>query len=438
MLATIPGRRFFVIAIAAAHLTLPLCAQEEIPVRITADPTLTSLAQADSGSDPLAILTAGIYFSGTDETRARHATTYASSALDYARTLMDAYPEPYARGQAILAYLHGTWLKRYVETETTIDSALIDGRYNCVSSSILYLALALAAGLDVHGVVTPDHALCAVRIGEQWVDVETTNPLGFDPGTKKEFHDSFGRVTGYSYVPPSDSAKRRDADFHHMNALILWNRANLFERSGKFAQALALSVDAYAWYRSDESLAHLAGRAHNLAAVYLNARRWDDGIAFMESVMALYGPIGKLAELTRQARAARLADSLQTMDPALARTAVQNAWASGQISESEYETMYSYALSQQANKLFQAGLWLEAWQMLEAARIQRPRSSELARLTRSAKANLIASWHNNFAQLYNAGRYREALDALAEGLSLFPTDPTLLRDQELARKALSR
>ncbi|HOX92275.1 MAG TPA: hypothetical protein PLC54_05090, partial [Spirochaetales bacterium] len=71
-------------------------------------------------------------------------------------------------------------------------------------------------------------------------------------------------------------------------------------------------------------------------------------------------------------------------------------------------------------------------------RIQRPRSSELARLTRSAKANLIASWHNNFAQLYNAGRYREALDALAEGLSLFPTDPTLLRDQELARKALSR
>lgn len=434
---TIPAPRLFVI-VAAAALSLPLSAQDSGAYRLEPDSQVQALSAALPEAGPETLLATGILFSGATASRAQRAAELAELALADAREIALAHVDPYERGQAILDYLHSAWLRRYVETDTTLDAALIDGRYNCVSSSVLYLALAGAAGLQARGVVTPDHAFCAILAGDRWVDVETTNRHGFDPGAKKEFLDSFGRVTGYTYVPPTDTARRRDADRRHMLALILWNRANLLERSGRFSEALALSVDAYAWFPSDESLEHLAGRAHNVAAQYLNRRLWNDGIAFLETAILAYGGLGTLTDLLRQAKAARLADDIAAMDPDRAMAAVNEAWAGGALNAAEYESMYAYALSRKANELFKALAWQEAWQLVETARAARPGSADLARLAQAARANLVAAYHNAFAELYNAGRYQEALAEAQRGLAILPGDATLKRDEQLALQALSR
>ena len=109
--------------------------------------------------------------------------------------------DPKERAESILTYLHESVFSRYQELQTRIDTLIETGSYNCVSSAVVYTMFATAAGLRSSAVRTPDHAFCTVRIGDDVFDVETTSPYGFDPGSKKEFADHFGKVTGYAYVP---------------------------------------------------------------------------------------------------------------------------------------------------------------------------------------------------------------------------------------------
>ena len=111
--------------------------------------------------------------------------------------------------QAVLAeraltFLHKNLFTSYSVLQTRVDTALETGVFNCVSSAVLYMILARSVGLSVGGVRTTDHAFCSVLVNGQQLDVETTNPYGFNPGAKKEFTDSFGKLTGYTYVPPGN------------------------------------------------------------------------------------------------------------------------------------------------------------------------------------------------------------------------------------------
>ncbi|MDR1596542.1 MAG: hypothetical protein LBR99_02445, partial [Treponema sp.] len=62
------------------------------------------------------------------------------------------------RGEFILTFVHQRFLKGYVENQTRLDEIFRTGRYNCVSSAVLYTVFAAALGLDVSGVMTKDHA----------------------------------------------------------------------------------------------------------------------------------------------------------------------------------------------------------------------------------------------------------------------------------------
>ena len=99
--------------------------------------------------------------------------------------------EPADRGRAVLKLLYQDFLTTYDFNQTKINVALQTGVYNCVSSALLYTAAAKAAGLEVRGQKTSEHAFCTVYIpgtkAGQFtkIDVETTNPYGFNPGSKE-------------------------------------------------------------------------------------------------------------------------------------------------------------------------------------------------------------------------------------------------------------
>ena len=82
----------------------------------------------------------------------------------------------------------------------------------------------------------------AVTVDGTPVDVETTNVHGFDPGKKKEFTDSFGAVTGYSYVPPSNYADRTTISLQELLALVLYNRASEAAQQGRYREAVNPAV----------------------------------------------------------------------------------------------------------------------------------------------------------------------------------------------------
>jgi hypothetical protein len=147
------------------------------------------------------------------------------------------------RAEYILAFTHKKFLKTYSFNQTRLDTLLSNGRYNCVSSAVLYMILAKSAGLDVSGVMTKDHAFASVHINGETIDVETTNPYGFDPGSRREFHDQFGKLTGFAYVPSRSYRDRTAISPIELVSLILSNRISELETRNHFAEAVPLSID---------------------------------------------------------------------------------------------------------------------------------------------------------------------------------------------------
>ena len=393
----------------------------------------------DSNTDPTArlLLEAAILFSEPDESRAEATRIAVQAAMEEAISLASKHDTAYELGEAILALAHERFFRRYVEAESRLDAAVLDGRFNCVSSSALYLILARAAGLVADGVITKDHSFCVIQAGDRTIDVETTNPYGFDPGSKKDFHDSFGRVTGYSYVPPSDYRRRENVNGRHLVALILWNRATLLERAGQWAQAVALAVDAYAYSPTEGSQRQLEDRLYNNAGALLNEKRWYEALPFLEQAMALYGSAPRLDGLAKQARLAILADELEQMSPTAGIVAISEAWEQGLVDRKHRDELLAYSYGKRAEDERIIGGWFAAWEVLQQGIAAAPQSSQLARMVETARKNWTYEVHNRFAALYNARNFQEALAVMEEALTVLPGERLFINDAAAARRALS-
>ena len=219
------------------------------------------------------------------------------------------------KAEFILRFMHKNLLKTYSLIQTKIGVLLSNGKFNCVSSAALYMILCGSAGLNVRGVMTKDHAFTILRIGESDIDVETTNPYGFDPGSRKEFHDHFGRVTGFAYVPVHKYRDRQTISRIELVSLILKNRIAGLESIGKYADAIPIAVDRAALLMGNVSDAgqETAEKSHglifehplkdlmalllNYGANLLNAGREEDCLAWAAAASFKYPDESRWQEL---------------------------------------------------------------------------------------------------------------------------------------------
>jgi len=208
------------------------------------------------------------------------------------------------RAEFILTYMHSNILRSYSLYQTRIDTIFSNGRYNCVSSAVLYMILCESAGISTSGVITRDHAFVTVHIDGQNIDVETTNRYGFDPGSRREFHDNFGRLTGFTYVPAHNYRDRLTISKIKLVSMILNNRIAEHERQNRYADSVPVAIDRAALllgaaYSSapeadaSEALFEDPGkvvmdRLFNYGASLLRANREEDGILWAEAASARY------------------------------------------------------------------------------------------------------------------------------------------------------
>jgi hypothetical protein len=155
----------------------------------------------------------------------------------------DLPANPRERGEYILTFMYRRFLKSYSEQQTRVDEIFKSGRYNCFSSASLYVILSLSTGLNAGAVMTKDHAFATINTGSEIIDVETTNAYGFDPGNRKEFHDGFGKSTGFAYVPAKNYRDRAVINSLELISLILSNRITVFEKSNRFGEAVPLGIN---------------------------------------------------------------------------------------------------------------------------------------------------------------------------------------------------
>ena len=349
---------------------------------------------------------------------------------------------PEERGRAVLKLLYRDYLKAYSANQTRTDEALETGRYNCVSSAVLYMAVAKASGLEVRGQKTTQHAFCSIYVpaakeGQlKKIDVETTNPYGFNPGSRETIENE-ANIKKYYVVPKKYYSNRLEVSDLVFPGLIAGNLCSEKIKKGDYEGALPLGAARYEAVRLESSKAAKDVRQEFdiLAANYVNLNP--------ASVADFSEELSWFAEFTDRWG---MNDFLQkNMDNAYNNLIIlclkENAISRIEEFEEKYQSYVSANQISKTKQLYQETIWLNKLndymnqreyqtglrEADEALRLL-PQSTRIKNMRTYFYNNCIAVIHNNFAAEANAGRFEEALKIISEGLELFPNDKTLRKD----------
>ncbi|MDR1839099.1 MAG: hypothetical protein LBQ93_05890 [Treponema sp.] len=404
------------------------------------------------------------------------------------------------KAEFILSFLHRNILRSYSIYQTRVDTIFTNGRYNCVSSAVLYMIFCESAGIKTSGVITKDHALVTVHIDGEDIDVETTNRYGFDPGNRKDFHDQFGRLTGFTYVPAHNYRDRQTIGKIELVSLILNNRISDLERQNRYADSVPLAIDRAALLvgnalavtqeaYSSESLftdprKELMDRLHNYGAWLLRANREEDALRWADAAYSKYpdpnrwqdfifaAVNNRIARFIRENKVADARNFLESQKAVLtaanytqldivvldaellrsanqirtagegnaALTAIAQARDSGKIDERRAAELTTFAIQKTASVLSAAPArdWRAAIRFIEASLERFGGNREAEQALRTYRNNLAVDYHNRFAAEWNKRNYEEAERILIEGLAEIPNDRQLLVDMETVNKNRAR
>ncbi|GHT97017.1 hypothetical protein FACS1894142_0440 [Spirochaetia bacterium] len=400
--------------------------------------------------------------------------------------------EPRERGEFILSYMYDKMLKAYSARQTRLDELFSAGRYNCVSSAVLYTILASSVGLDVRGVMTRDHAFVTVNVGTELIDVETTNALGFNPGSRREFHDGFGAVTGFAYVPARNYRDRVSISQVELASLILSNRIADLESRGRYDEAVPLAINRAVLLNGRQDAVSspffsdpdndLMDRLFNYGASLLKAGKESEALDWSARASARYPDNERWQEFIYTALNNLMVKSIKAQRIAEARNLL-NLHASG-LSPANFERLDALALdaelvqrSAQIKTIVEAEAFLETLDAVQSAsRLSQSRITELRtfallkeaellsagngaaaavafleeRLARYGanprlndalrvfQSNRVVDIHNRFADLFNRGNYEEARLTIIAALEEFPGNRQLQSDLTMTEQALRK
>jgi tetratricopeptide (TPR) repeat protein len=320
--------------------------------------------------------------------------------------------------------------------------------------------------------------------------VETTNPYGFDPGNRKDFHDQFGQVTGFAYVPAKNYRDRAFISPLELVSLILSNRIAALEKAGRFAEAVPLAVNRHALLGDraggsseffEDPYKDMMNRLFNYGAslvnggkeedalrwaVYAGARypneeRWQEfivaavnnrlvkflrqgetarGRKFLDANAALlsaanYHTLEALtvdAELT--ARASGLRGGAGTAEARAILDAIDDAKGKALLGGARVTELRTAVIGKAAEILAGRGSggaadWPAAIAWLVSALDRYGPNRRLEQTLAECRANHGVEFHNRFAAAWNKKDFDGAKKILAEGLALYPDNRQLLADK---------
>ncbi|MDR3130211.1 MAG: hypothetical protein LBU18_01555 [Treponema sp.] len=402
------------------------------------------------------------------------------------------------RGEYVLTFLYDRFLKTYSTHQTRVDEIFNSGRYNCVSSAVLYTIFAVSAGLDVQGVMTRDHAFVTVNTGKEFIDVETTNPYGFDPGTRREFHDAFGTVTGFAYVPARNYKDRVSISQLELVSLVFSNRIAELENRGRYPEAVPLAVDRAALLARRTNPVNspffadpnkdLLDRIFNYGASLISAGKEADALTWCNNAWRHYGGTGSTSadsrwqEFTYAALNNYLLKLLKSQQISEARTLLTqytprlggehyirlntllvdaellNRISGIRSAEDAEAVLRSIAAAENQSTLtakravemrnfilIKEGERIAAGQgpqaaiaYMDAAISRYGKNSQMEEALRIHRGNRLADLHNGFASLFNRHEYENAREFILAALTEFPGDRQLTADLNIAERALRR
>ncbi len=419
--------RFRAALLVGAALLL-LCAglaggQDAYP-EIVPLPFASTLASA---SEPLPVETlidAALQFSGASEDSLPAGRRVLLSHIELLRNTAAGIEDQARLAELALVYMHQKILRAYSYPQARVDAALDTGVFNCVSSAVLYLIFARSLGLSVGGARTNDHAFCTVSVNGNPVDVETTNPYGFNPGQKKEFKDQFGKTTGFSYVPPSNYSDRRSIGEKDLLVLILYDRASLATRTRDFRAAINPAATAYQTVPSDEFLHLLVLSVSNYTAWLGQTGEFQRAQGLIRAVEAAYGENKDLEQRSSELFHNQALTLIENGNLEDADALMGGSPDGAPIDEKDWLDISAFIVMKRAEIGSRKGGFSEGSRIIASGM---EKLGRMPILLRSFEAYV----HNASAALFNSRNFAEARKTLTAGLAVHPESAVLRRDMQL-------
>ena len=184
-------------------------------------PEIDALNQKDKAAagDPDALLALSIFASGNIRETSQYEKifTRVQTFVNQIKPQLDSQSIFWKKGFLLNRAMHAEFfpqskeaneLTGYDENQSQLTKIFTESRYNCISSSLLYLVLARYCNLQVKGVVLPSHAFVQIESPEgKVIEVETTTPTGFDWKHDESFYKKQARKWFKVRGLPSSSFK---------------------------------------------------------------------------------------------------------------------------------------------------------------------------------------------------------------------------------------
>ncbi len=173
----------------------------------------------------------------------------------------------------IFLQMHKKILKTYDESETTLEAVIGSGRYNCLSSTLMYNSLLEDFGIKGSGVILPSHAYTMLEIGGREIDVENTSPYGYDIGTNMEAQENFKKLTGFSY-----SHDPEITEVVGKRGLLAYTYANMsyFDfKKGNIYESFQNALKSWAVYPEGKYIYSNVSAAYSAYSMYLTDTKKD-------------------------------------------------------------------------------------------------------------------------------------------------------------------
>jgi tetratricopeptide (TPR) repeat protein len=324
------------------------------------------------------------------------------------------------RGEALLNFLHaGPMAKGYAARQTTLSGLLDTGEFNCVSSVVLYALIARRLGLEVRAVEVPGyllagHVFVVVYDGWRRIDVETTNPRGFDPrGVRK-------RPDGGGYDPAKDASDRREVGETGLAALIYYNRGVTFREQKRYLEALRADFSALALDPASPSAARDA-RAEFLlwAEARAKAGQYEEALQILAVALEVAPAAGDLKK-GRHATWLEFAGAAMKAGREAEAVAILRR-AAAAVPDSDFPEQQAYLFVRPAEALVKDRKWDAALAVAERG-LQTVDTEPARKKLRGWRADLYL---RQAQTEWKKGAFDRAAAVLAKGLEVAPADRDL-------------
>ena len=335
--------------------------------------------------------------------------------------------------ELIMKVMYDNVLSNYSRRQTKLSVMFKTGNYNCVSSSLLFLALAKDCGLDARIQETSVHAFITVYTKDgQKFDVETTNPAGVNPGEKKMISQNSSGSKKYTIVPKTYYSNRVEISDRKAVTLPAKNICAELSDRNEFEKGIPLAASVYEFVTKEKAAVRkdYDAMCANFAAYANQNRQYEAALKLLKAVIDHYGKSDLLVRNYNDIAYNAVAESCNINDFKNARNLLvsYNYYLTEKTTQEISDMIFESEKLEEIQDLMHQNKFLEAAKLADEALLRQSQNQQFKKAKSNSLYNHGVTVHNQVVPLLNNKEYKEALQILENALKDNPSNQMINDD----------